>query len=78
MNNVSSNNEKASMRQRWNEARVKKMNVFWLCLLSVVVTMILGFTWGGWMTGGGSIKVGRDSRERCRHPTSCAHLRSPV
>ena len=41
-----------SLGQRWSGARPTKAVVFWLCVASVVVTMIIGFTWGGWVTGG--------------------------
>ncbi len=43
--------EKPSLGQRWSEARPTKTIVFWSWVASVVVTMIIGFTWGGWVTG---------------------------
>jgi hypothetical protein len=30
------------------------MILFWACLASVALTMLVGFTWGGWMTAGGA------------------------
>ena len=47
---------KQSTRQRWSEAKMSKMATFWICLLSVVVVVVLGFTLGGWMTEGGAQK----------------------
>ena len=44
--------QKVSLGQRWGAARPTKTAVFWACVASAVVTMILGFTWGGWVTGG--------------------------
>jgi len=41
-----------SLRQRWDEARPTKTIVFWSWVASVVLTMIIGFAWGGWVTGG--------------------------
>jgi len=41
-----------SFGQRWSEARPTKTVVFWACAASVVLTMIVGFSWGGWVTGG--------------------------
>ena len=41
-----------SLGQKWSGARPTKTVVFWLCVAFVVVTMIIGFTWGGWVTGG--------------------------
>ena len=42
--------EKPSMGQRWSDARATKTVVFWSCVASVVLTMIVGFSWGGWVT----------------------------
>ena len=36
---------------RWRDSRPTKTLVFWACLGSAVATMIVGFTWGGWVTG---------------------------
>jgi hypothetical protein len=36
--------------QRWSEARPTKTVVFWSWSASVVAILILGFTWGGWVT----------------------------
>jgi hypothetical protein len=38
--------------QRWREYRPSKAALFWSCVGSVVVALIIGFTWGGWVTGG--------------------------
>ena len=43
---------KPSIGQRWSAARPMKTVVFWSWVVSIVVTMIIGFTWGGWVTGG--------------------------
>jgi hypothetical protein len=43
---------KASISQRWREIRLTKTAVFWSCVASMVFTMIVGFAWGGWVTGG--------------------------
>ena len=49
--------QKVSVRQRWDEARPTKTVVFWSWLGSVVLTMIIGFAWGGWVTGGTAQKM---------------------
>jgi hypothetical protein len=36
--------------ERWRIARPTKMMALWLCLGAIVLTMIIGFTWGGWTT----------------------------
>jgi hypothetical protein len=44
--------KKLSLGQRWAEARPPKAAIFWVCIGSVVLTLIVGFTWGGWVSGG--------------------------
>jgi len=43
---------KVSFKEWWSEARPTKTIVFWSWVASVVLTMIIGFAWGGWVTGG--------------------------
>jgi hypothetical protein len=40
-----------SLGARWSQARPTKTHVFWSCVVSVLATLLLGFTWGGWVTG---------------------------
>jgi hypothetical protein len=44
--------QEPSFQDRWREARPKKITVFWLCAAAAALTMTVGFTWGGWVTGG--------------------------
>ena len=44
--------QKVSYRQRWNEAQPTKAVLFWSVVAAVILTMIVGFSWGGWVTGG--------------------------
>jgi hypothetical protein len=44
--------KKASFGQWWGEARPTKTIVFWSWVASIILTMIIGFAWGGWVTGG--------------------------
>jgi len=46
-----------SMGQRWRETQPTKTMTFWACIASVVLTMIVGFAWGGWVTGGTAQKM---------------------
>jgi hypothetical protein len=45
-------NRKVSFKEWWRDARPTKTVVFWSWMGSVVLTMIIGFAWGGWVTGG--------------------------
>jgi hypothetical protein len=49
---MEANRDKQSVGQRWSGARPTKTLLFWSCVASMVLTMIVGFSWGGWVTGG--------------------------
>jgi hypothetical protein len=49
--------KKLSMGQRWRETQPTKTMTFWACIASIVLTMIVGFAWGGWVTGGTAQKM---------------------
>jgi len=53
------NQETRGWRQRWDETRPKKTLVFFTWLGVVVLTAIIGFSWGGWVTGGNAAKQGQ-------------------
>lgn len=44
--------KKSGFKQRWNEAQPTKAFLFWAMLAAVILTIIVGFNWGGWVTGG--------------------------
>ena len=50
----------------WNEYRPTKAVWFWSVGGAVVATMIIGFTWGGWTTGGTADEMATDAREQGR------------
>ena len=37
--------------QRWNATQLSKTAIVWACLAMIAGTMLVGFTWGGWVTG---------------------------
>jgi hypothetical protein len=39
-------------RGGWANYRPSKTTWFWSCVACVVATIVVGFAWGGWMTGG--------------------------
>jgi len=49
--------KKVSLIQRWDEVRLTKTAVFWTVVTFIILTMIVGFNWGGWMTGGTAQKM---------------------
>jgi hypothetical protein len=53
--------KKVSFGQRWSEARPTKTLVFWSWVASVVLTMLIGFAWGGWVKGSTAQKMVADA-----------------
>ena len=47
--------------KRWDEARATKKVVFWFAVAAVVLTLIVGFNWGGWVTGGTAQAMAKDA-----------------
>jgi hypothetical protein len=43
-----------SYAQRWENYQPSKSLLLWACIAAVAATMVLGFSWGGWVTGGTS------------------------
>jgi hypothetical protein len=52
---------KPSLGERWREAQPTKAILIWACLASIVLTMVIGFMWAGWMTAGAAQKMADDS-----------------
>ena len=42
---------KETMGERWTAVQLSKTSILWLCLAMIVGTLLVGFTWGGWVTG---------------------------
>lgn len=41
-----------SWGERWDGVRPTKTAIFWAWLASLILLLIVGFNWGGWVTGG--------------------------
>jgi hypothetical protein len=52
-----------SVGQMWRQSRPSKTLALWACLGTMVATMIVGFTWGGWVTGGTARQMAMASGE---------------
>jgi hypothetical protein len=53
--------KKVSLGRRWAEARATKRVVFGFAVAAVVLTLIVGFNWGGWVTGGTAQAMANDA-----------------
>jgi hypothetical protein len=41
---------RVSLGKRWNAVQLSKTAIFWTCVAMIAGTMLVGFTWGGWVT----------------------------
>jgi hypothetical protein len=48
---------KESYGDRWSKTRPTKTIVFWMMVAVIILTIIVGFSWGGWVTGGSALKM---------------------
>lgn len=55
--------KKLSLGQRWSATRPTKASAFWFGVAAVIATMIVGFTWGGWVTGSTARRMAEASGE---------------
>ena len=55
-----------TLSQRFEQYRASKAVLFWACAGSVIVATIVGFSWGGWVTGGSAREMAEDSAAQAR------------
>ena len=55
-----------TLSQRFQQYRASKAVLFWACAGSAVVATIVGFSWGGWVTGGSAREMAEDSAAQAR------------
>ncbi|MGN7752195.1 MULTISPECIES: hypothetical protein [unclassified Sinorhizobium] len=48
------NSSKTSITQQFDNYKPSKAILVWACAATAAATMIVGFNWGGWVTGGTS------------------------
>ena len=69
---MAANGIRMNWRERWSDARPTKAVAFWCCVASAVLTMVVGFGWGGWVTGG----TARQTAETMAHDAVVQRLAS--
>ena len=58
--------QRQTLSQRVHQYRASKAVLFWACAGSVIVATIVGFSWGGWVTGGSAAKMADKSAAEAR------------
>lgn len=61
-----------SFGRRWEDYRPSKSVWFWSCVACVVATLVIGFGWGGWVTGGTAAKMSADAADGGRAQLAAA------
>ena len=64
--------EGKSLSQRFDEYHPTKAALLWSCAGCIVATMIVGFTWGGWVTGGTARGMAAGALEQGRAEVAAA------
>ena len=55
-----------NLSQRFKDYQASKAVLFWACAGSVVAATIVGFSWGGWTTGGTAREMAENSAAQAR------------
>ena len=63
---------KRSLGQRWEASRPTKTMLFWSCAGCVVATVVVGFAWGGWTTGGTARSMAQEAALGSRNELAAA------
>jgi hypothetical protein len=61
-----------SLSRRWAAYRPSKGGWLWSCVGCSVATMIVGFAWGGWVTGGTATRMAADAAHDARAQLAAA------
>jgi hypothetical protein len=56
----------SAILQRVQTYRPSKVALFWACVASIGLTILIGFTWGGWVTGGSAAGMAKNAADDAR------------
>ena len=62
----------SSLGSRWAAYHPTKGLLVWACLAGIAATVVVGFVWGGWMTGGGARKMAAEAAANARYDLAAA------
>lgn len=51
---------------RWDGYRPSKAIWFWSCVVCFIATLVIGFNWGGWVTGGTATTMATNAASSAR------------
>ncbi len=61
-----------TLGKRWDGYRPSKAIWIWSCAACVVATIVIGFSWGGWVTGGTATGMASDAADAARTQLAAA------
>ncbi len=59
--------------ERWENFRPSKTTWFWSSVACVLATIIVGFTWGGWVTSGTATRMSAQAADQARAQMAAAY-----
>ena len=62
-----------SIGEVWKNYRPSKSVWFWSCVASVIATLIVGFTWGGWVTNGTAAQMSATAADNAKAQLAAAY-----
>jgi alpha/beta superfamily hydrolase len=57
---------------RWQQYQPTKGQTFWIAIACVVATLIIGFGFGGWVTGGTALRMAGEAAVAARNQLAAA------
>lgn len=57
---------KPSLSRRWEDYQSSKTILVWACIAAVIATIVVGFSWGGWVTSGTSQTMAKAAGDTAR------------
>jgi hypothetical protein len=57
---------------RWQQYQPTKGQTFWIAIACVVATLIIGFGFGGWVTGGTALRMAGEAAVAARNELAAA------
>ena len=57
---------KPSLSRRWEDYQPSKTILVWACIAAMIATIVIGFSWGGWVTGGTSQTMAKAAGDTAR------------
>jgi hypothetical protein len=58
--------------ERVKRYRLSKTLFFWSCVACAIATIVVGFKWGGWVTGGGAAEMASQAADKARAEMAAA------